>query len=235
MHLTDEYRELLTEYFRRRGCIKPQVDIPEDLLEQVDLVLQDANNLLAFRIFRSMVYSTAEFRVMIEEELLKATKLTEFFDKVYLVIPDTYIEMARSVLSGKVLDEIGIGVVAIDESGNVEELLVPRPAKFVRRRIGEGVEEIIGDLKKKINEIELFYSSLKKEIGVLSERVERIEQSITVLREEISGIRRGLAIRSTTHESTETVSRKEVTPIGELPSFARNNPWLDLLRKRERR
>ncbi|RLE90272.1 MAG: hypothetical protein DRJ49_00415 [Thermoprotei archaeon] len=234
MNSIEDFKEVIIEHFRRRGCTRPQVDISEDVIKQVDLVLQDANNLLAFRIFRGIVYSAAEFRVMIDEEILRATKLTEVFDKVYIVIPDTYTDMARSVISGRILDEVGIGIIAVDEHGNVEELLVPRPTKLTRRELGKGIEEIVGDLRRRIDEIELLYNSLKTEFGVLSEKITKIERTLSMLREEVDVLKGKLSTLPTRHEIIEEIGEKTLAPVEELPSFAKNNPWLEILRKRER-
>jgi len=134
---------------------------------------------------------------------LQASKLLGKADKVYLALPKIY----STILDGKIMQKHGLGLLVYNERKVVEAV----PAKFF--------ESNIPDLKKLIKEIE--------DLKDLRNRVLELEQRVKLLVDEISRLK---TVKTKVTEPKPPPV--EVSAPQELPSFLKDNPWLDILTRR---
>jgi len=217
----------LKEYFVKRGfqiLVREETTIPQDLLEHVDLLFRDANNIIAVKAVTDILEKD-QFLV----SLTKATVLREYVDKVYIATSTKY----KPFINGRLLSSNGVGLLLVDEEGNVQEAIPPRPVvrRILRGIPKEYIEELrslreqIGELRKRysdlVKEIEQF-REIASEVRELHERILRLERRF---REETISLGRIEKIE----ESVEAIS---IPNKEELPSYLRDNPWLQVLSRR---
>ena len=157
--------------------------------------------------------STTFIKIFSKEELsdrnslldatLQTSKLLGKANRVYLALPKIY----STILDARIVQKHGLGLLVCSEKKIVEAI----PAKFF--------ESDIPDLKKLIKEIE--------DLKDLRRRVLELEQSVRLLTDEISRLKSvGIKVRELKPPSIE------VPVPQELPSFFKDNPWLDILTRR---
>ncbi|HID17531.1 TPA: hypothetical protein EYP26_04480 [Candidatus Bathyarchaeota archaeon] len=147
---------------------------------------------------------------------LRAMSKFENSNKVYLALPKVY----ASIINGEIFHFHGIGVLTYDER-EVEEIV---PAKLVRRRFtteqgvqNEGVEKLRDELRK------------------LRENYIALKETVKLLKIEVAKLKESLARIPLKEGSAEVkVSPQKVEISTSLPSFFKDNPWLEVLARRGR-
>jgi len=137
--------------------------------------------------------------------ILRATSFTRTANKVYLALPRTY----APIIDGAIIQEEGLGLIVYDEKA-INEVIAP---KFFEHQASSKSQENL---------------DVSQEIDQLGSRISQLEQTVQTLKSEISQLKsiRPLVEKSKT-EKTESVRDG-------LPSFFRDNAWLDILSKRGR-
>jgi len=217
----------LKEYFIKKGfqiLVKEETTVPQDLLEHVDLLFRDANNIIAVKAVTDIL-EKEQFLA----SLTKATVLREYVDKVYVATNIKY----KPFINGRLLSSNGVGLLLIDDEGNVQEAIPPRPT--ARRTIRGIPREYINELrslKEQIDELRKRYSDLVKEIERFREiasEVRELHDRILRLEQKFKEETVSLGRIEKVEESLETVS---IPNKEELPSYLRDNPWLQVLSRR---
>lgn len=217
----------LKEYFIKRGfqiLVREETTIPQDLLEHVDLLFRDANNVIAVKAVTDIL-EKEQFLA----SLTKATVLREYVDKVYIATSTKY----KPFINGRLLSSNGVGLLLIDEEGNVQEAIPPRPTtRRTLRGIPKEYIDELRSLKEQINELRKGYSDLIKEIERFREiasEVRELHNRILRLEQRLRGETVSLGKIEKVEESLETIS---IPNKEELPSYLRDNPWLQVLSRR---
>lgn len=146
---------------------------------------------------------------------LKAIQKFEYSNKVYLALPKVY----ASIIDSEILQNHGLGLLTYDEK-EVKEVV---PAKFIKKQLI--VKE---NYEKKIEELKIELKKLKENYIILKGAVDALKNEILKLK---AGLIKTPLIKE--EKITEVKPQiKQETSIGELPSFFKNNPWLEVLAKR---
>ncbi|MEM1677035.1 MAG: hypothetical protein QW095_04275 [Nitrososphaerota archaeon] len=163
-------------------------------------------------------------KARIQDALIELMKLVEKFDGVVLAVPRKFVRM----IDENVLAKHGIGLVIYDTMG-AEEIVPPR---FNEKKIkNNNTEEIKVLNPMQINE--LIY--LRSEISKV--RLDRIEQEHRSLITRISKLEE--VLEYVKRENVEIAREQYVKPSTstnapqKLPSFLLDNPWVEILSKRE--
>ncbi len=215
----------LKRYFRERGCIILPIEelkLPEDIIKEVDLAVLDVKNLILVKVIEGILDRNA-----LMNAAMKVAVFREYADKAYLATPVSF----RVIIDGKVLADNGLGLLLVDEQGNVKEVLPPKP-KSVKGvpstyiKALNKLEEQIEILRRRINELD----NVMERVNRLTREIERLRREVEVIERELRGERRELY--------EEVIPKKEIEreeeEKRELPSYLRDNPWLEILsRKRE--
>ncbi|MEM0329484.1 MAG: hypothetical protein QXW02_03795 [Nitrososphaerota archaeon] len=168
----------------------------------------------------------------LQDALLHAEKMKSKFDGVCIAIPRKYAKM----IDENVMMLHGFGLIIYDKMG-AEEIIPPRLA--IRREGSEkqevreqaalaGAQEIV-ELKRQI-------SKLLRVIEELEARLDRLEKDHKEIVEKVSRIERSGLTPPTARkgvESAEARPRVEMKPRGSLPSYLIDNPWVEILSRRE--
>lgn len=183
--------------------------------------IEEGENHLTFKVDNSIlsieILSGKEIldKNAILNSALKAIQKFEYSNKVYLALPKVY----ASIIDSEILQNHGLGLLTYDEK-EVKEVV---PAKFIKKQLI--VKE---DYEKKIEELKIELKKLKENYIILKGVVD-------ALKNEISKLKAGLIKTPLIKEEKITEVKpqiKQETSIGELPSFFKNNPWLEVLAKR---
>ena len=216
-----EIIEIIKSFFlkeKRISSLSLESKIPSEIGNKIDVAFIDGNNLIAISIFNKEILSQVEFRKSFINFVISLSKLFLYINKVYVAIPDFYTIFLRSMLSGSTILNLGVGILEVNiENKKVIELLAPKPHKL---------STISSD--KGLNEVKELYSGLKIELEKLIKRVEELESRINDIERRI---RIPVKARVEQVELHEEVKGAKVIDK-ELPSFARDNPWLFVLSKR---
>jgi hypothetical protein len=197
--------ERVKEYFLAKGLkpVKPEGTAEPD--DELSLAFQGEAEKDYVKVLSKEQLTD---RNIMLDAILKSASYTQTANKVYLVLPKIY----ASLIDGKIFQRYGVGLVTYDEKG-IGEVVPPRffnhepPAQPA---IPKGFAE---------------------EFERLKNRVYALEQTVKSLTVELTQLK---AIKPQAME-VEVKTRKmdEPTPVSEgLPSFLRDNPWLDILSKR---
>ncbi len=211
----------IERYFRDRGCVlisPSELRIPEDIAKEIDLAVLDVKNIVVVKIIRDGLN-----RKLLLSAAMKAAVLREYADKVYLAAPMEY----RLVIDGRVLSENGLGLLLVDESGNVMEVLPAKPKRT--KRIPDVYAKAFSELEKQIEIIRRRFD----ELNAVVERVDRLMQEVEALRKEVEMMERELKEGRTRGGLVTTQVAREIEKEEELPSYLRDNPWLEILARRK--
>ncbi|MCF8884899.1 MAG: hypothetical protein L4877_03785 [Aigarchaeota archaeon] len=172
-------------------------------------------------------------KARIQDALIELMKLVEKFDGVVLAVPRKFVRM----IDENVLAKHGIGLVIYDTMG-AEEIVPPR---FNEKKIkNNNTEEIKVLNPMQINELIYLRSEISKVMKILEEfeaRLDRIEQEHRSLITRISKLEE--VLEYVKRENVEIAREQYVKPSTstnapqKLPSFLLDNPWVEILSKRE--
>lgn len=154
-----------------------------------------------------------EDRNILLQSLLEAASNPKSYNKVYVAMP----KLLASIIDGKILEEIGLGLLIYDER-SVEEAI---PAKTVKPQAVHASSTTVDP------SIARELQFLKAELSELRETVEKLKRELTALREGVKPHREERGRREVKME----VKIPQSQPLG-LPSFFQDNPWLSVLSQR---
>jgi len=132
----------------------------------------------------------------------------------------------------------GIGLLVYDQHG-VEEALHPRSKrgreseKRLERRPDEGMlERLYGEVKALADRLSRLEAELGRlhELDELSERISKLEKAVMNRKEEVASPARVIVERAATTPRKEPV--KIPAELDQMPSFLRDNPWIEVLSQR---
>ncbi len=170
-------------------------------------------------------------RGALQDALLQAEKLKLKFDGVCIAVPRKYVK----VIDESVMAMHGFGLIIYDKLG-AEEIIPPRlrERREATREPNEGIK------KAEVESREII--ELRREIS----RVLRILEEIEARLDRLERDQRGLASRISKLESelpqSKPVSRREEVEVKvqasprssrKLPSYLHDNPWIEILSRRE--
>ena len=170
-------------------------------------------------------------RGALQEALLQAEKLKLKFDGVCIAVPRKYVK----VIDESVMAMHGFGLIIYDRLG-AEEIIPPRlrERREPIREPNEGIKNVEVESREIIE--------LRREIS----RVLRILEEIEARLDRLERDQRGLASRISKLESelprSKPVSRREEVEVKvqasprsnrKLPSYLHDNPWIEILSRRE--
>ena len=144
------------------------------------------------------------------EAVLKATDLTRKANKVYIALPRIY----ASILDCSTLEKQGLGLLTYDER-RVEEALMPKRFELTR------------ETSMTVQVPSQFF----EELDHIKRRFHALEETVEALREEVRMLRSIGVQRPEFRVEPQPV---EVTVPKDLPSFFKDNPWVDVLSRRGR-
>ncbi len=144
-----------------------------------------------------------------------------------------------TIIDGRTFVESGVGLITISNEGKFLEKIPAKPfekyltfsSKEIEKRFLM-LERRVSELATRLEELSTKYEDLLSTVHSMESRFSSIEQEIVSLREEIKSglVQRAISTkRVEVPTATPTVSLKDAE---ELPSFVRDNPWLEVLAKR---
>lgn len=216
-------RSLLREYFLGKECEEyPYLD------KFFDLAFKDGRNLVAIKLIAIYASNPAEITREAENAMLEALRLgSGKVDKIYLAVP-AKTNMA-ALPSPEQFRRSGVGLLVVGK--NVEERVPAKPLRDETLDLKqlENLQTTLNALKARIYTIEERMRGLE----ALRQRLSSLENKVIDLEKTLSRIRReSPGLVSTTQQ---VLSAKEYVigeEAGDLPEFAKNNPWLAVLSKR---
>jgi len=198
----------------------------------IRLVLSDGNRELVVSILDEDAFLT---KGAIQDALLQAEKLKAKFDGVIIAVPRKY----QRAVDEDVMALHGFGLVIYDKLG-AEEILPPRireekseltgfTGKLEQERRIDNQELVklrmeISKLIRSLEEMEARLDRLEKEQNKIIARISRLESRIS----QFEGVK---PIRA--EERKEVKAAKEASAGKALPSYLRDNPWVEILSRRE--
>ncbi|MBS7657954.1 MAG: hypothetical protein QW476_00810 [Candidatus Bathyarchaeia archaeon] len=196
-------REKIKNFFKEYSCVEE---------EENHLIFKFGDSILSIEILSGKEILD---RNAVLNSALKALAKFEYSNKVYLALPKVY----ASIIDGEILQNHGLGLLTYDEK-EVKEVI---PAKFIKKHLTsiENYEEKIEELKIELKKIKENYMLLKNTVDTLKSEVEKLKVNLIkapLVKEE--------KIIEVKHKP-----KLEVTTSG-LPSFFKDNPWLEVLAKR---
>ncbi|MEM2882145.1 MAG: hypothetical protein QXL35_02695 [Candidatus Bathyarchaeia archaeon] len=160
-------------------------------------------------------------RTLILSAAMSAMELKRSAHMVYLALPKLY----ASMIDGEIFEERGLGLITFDERRLDEAIPAkeaePESAKASSARPGAEGEELRG-LRAKVLELEALVKSLDRELRALREMPM------------ISQPAQDLALEEPLPSRPASSAPPSPLQSGELPSYFKDNPWLEILAKRGR-
>ncbi|RLE84097.1 MAG: hypothetical protein DRJ39_03715 [Thermoprotei archaeon] len=227
----------LKEYFLERGFefLLPEELKAEKLIAEFDLFFRDGNNVIAVKAYTPRDFLASQIRKELELIAVDILKCREYFDKVYVAVPES---LGLIRIPREVFESAGIGIIKVGEE-RVEEKL-PARALGIRKALAyeEYAQKInlirseLSNLAEKMGENVL---ELKNEVKFLRQELEQLRKSLKILENEIrilkrkqtDDIKKPLQIA----EKAEEIS---IEKMEGYPDFISDNPWVSLLAKRGR-
>ncbi len=168
-------------------------------------------------------------RSIIHETLIETLKLRSRYDSVILAVPRKYLK----IVDQDVLAKYGVGLIIYDVMG-AEEVLPPRLSNNRKEKI-QNIQDNLRDVH--INEITLLQSEISRITKILEEieaRLDRLEREQRILTDRISELERRKSPTIGAERLAQPISSKveERENKDSLPSYLRDNPWIDILSKR---
>ena len=123
----------------------------------------------------------------------------------------------------------GIGLLVIDEDGNVEEKipstlydLLPGHNKQISSK------DEINNLEKKVSDIYIMIKDLERNVNIINDELNKVKIKLREMEEKL--------IKKPKRTETNIIISEEKETLQEdlegFPEFIRNNPWINVLRKR---
>ncbi len=167
----------------------------------------------------------------LQDALLKAEKLKGKFDGVIIAVPRKY----QRAVDEDVMSLHGFGFVIYDKLG-AEEILPPRLRETSRKTETEPSKNTSGE---EIVSLRMELSKILRALEELEARLDRLEREQNKLSSRLSGIERQFyklekPMPPRIEEKAEKIeSTGEKARGRKLPSYLLDNPWVDILSKRE--
>lgn len=189
------------------------------------IILSDGKLQIAVNILSE---DSCNSKSIIHETLIETQKLQNKYDGVILAVPRRY----SRIIDESLLIKYGIGLIIYDMMG-AEEIVPPRINVNRRERI-ENTQ--YNSEKSSVTEIALLRSEIAKIMRILEEmeaRLDRLEKEQRLLAGMINELGKTNSSISTQRELAEaTVSKLQSNSNDNLPSYLKDNPWLEILSKR---
>lgn len=191
------------------------------------LVLSDGRIELAINILDE---DSCSSKAALHDALLEAERLTDRFSGVALAVPRRF----QKAVDEGVLARHGIGLVVYDMMG-AEEVV---PPKLKPREEEEAQKEVVVERVVGGEELASLRSEISRVLRVLEEfeaRLDRLEREQRALAARLSRLEGEVRARRGGEKPrlVESVAQAPQTRSEKLPSFLRDNPWVDILSKRE--
>ncbi len=219
--------EIISQYYESEGFY--EVEWREEALFPGlgTLILSDGKHEIAVNILGE---EDVRSRGELQEALIESEKLLEEYEGVVLAIPRKF----SSAVDETVLVKYGLGLIVYDNMGAME-LISPRIKERKQRVLktrGEGVRDVkdeelvrlrseLSRVLKILEEMEARMDRLEREQRALLQRIRELEARRP--KTEVSGLEEAPRI----HESSASSSQ--------LPSYLRDNPWVEILSQRDKR
>lgn len=190
------------------------------------IILSDGRTEIAVNILSE---DSCSSRSIIHETLIETLKLRSRYDSVILAVPRKYLK----IVDQDVLAKYGVGLIIYDVMG-AEEVLPPRLSNNRKEKI-QNIQDNLRDVH--INEITLLQSEISRITKILEEleaRLDRLEREQRILTDRISELERRKSPTIGAERLAQPISSKveERENKDSLPSYLRDNPWVDILSKR---
>jgi len=229
---------IVKDFFAKKGLrplLVEELVIPKDLKPLIDAAFQDGKNIIVIHVIADFFYSYVEARNTLEKTLMKIAPITAFVEKVYIAVPELY--ASESILNARILRESGIGVLKVYEEGGVEEL-IPAVSKGGFQPLNmQAINEFLERIKSEIGKLYSQQTSILENINNLTAKIKDLERRIVLLEEKVASLSRTTVqpiLKETPPQSIDLESSRDLLEDASLPSFMRNNPWINELRKRGR-
>jgi hypothetical protein len=190
------------------------------------LILSDGKVEIAVNILSE---DSCNSRSMVHEMLIETLKLQSKYDGVILAVPRRY----SKIIDESVLIKYGVGLIIYDMMG-ADEIIPPR--------LNNNRKEKAEDIRKNnqnlpINEIALIRSEISRITRILEEmeaRLDRLEREQRILASRISELEKAKPSIIREERISQQIKSKSPDHNNEeaLPSYLRDNPWIDILSKR---
>jgi len=190
------------------------------------LILSDGKVDIAVNILSE---DSCNSRSIIHETLIETLRLQSKYDGVILAVPRRY----SKIIDESVLVKYGVGLIIYDMMG-AEEIIPPRLNNNRKEKV-EGIRKNTQNVP--INEITLLRSEISRITRILEEmeaRLDRIEREQRILASRISELEKTKTSIIGEERISQQIKSKPPNYSNEeaLPSYLRDNPWIDILSKR---
>ena len=222
--------DVISAIYEEEGFYEVERGSDPESLYTNRLILSDGKREIVINILSEDSFAN---KGALQDVLLHAEKLKSKFDGVCIAVPRKYMR----ALDEDVMSLHGFGLIIYDNLG-AEEVIPPRirekrkPVEKARdeaKIVIQDNQEIvrlrseISRLLRILEEVEARLDRLENEQRSLARKLSRIEATISR-----SGVKEELT-ESREVEAVRTVEAKK----GNLPSYLRDNPWVEILSRRE--
>jgi len=227
--LEELLKRKLTEDWGYRILLPEEVGLKEELGED-DIVLKDADNLILVSLIQIDLSGSLspKVRKRVRGEIGRLARLSAYFNKAYIALPEEVLKLHKNkIIDVELLREAGIGLLSINLlKGEVRQLLPPKPRSSSRAERVD-VTPLLKEMEGKIRKLELLYDRLENELNEIKKEIDNLKVRIEITNTSRS---KEEEIPKAEEESGREVKIEDL----ELPSFMRDNPWLEVLRRRGR-
>ncbi|OYT61675.1 MAG: hypothetical protein B6U69_03170 [Thermofilum sp. ex4484_15] len=227
--LEELLKRKLTEDWGYRILLPEEVGLKEELGED-DIVLKDADNLILVSLIQIDLSGSLspKVRKRVRGEIGRLARLSAYFNKAYIALPEEVLKLHKNkIIDVELLREAGIGLLSINLlKGEVRQLLPPKPRSSSRAERVD-VTPLLKEMESKIRKLELLYDRLENELNEIKKEIDNLKVRIEITNTSRS---KEEEIPKAEEESGREVKIEDL----ELPSFMRDNPWLEVLRRRGR-
>ncbi len=190
------------------------------------IVLSDGRRELAVNILDE---DTLMVHGAIHDALLQAEKLRERYSGVAIAIPRRF----RRAVDDGVLSMHGLGLIVYDMMG-AEEVVPPRFSERVE--VVKSSNTAIEEKAVSIEEIVRIRSDIGRILRMLEEleaRLDRLERAQRSLEIRVNRIEQRSSRVEVRARETPRIEERVKPSSKKLPSYLINNPWIDILSRRE--
>lgn len=221
-------KSTLRKYFIERGC---EEVIPPDGIDDVEslLLFRDANNMIAVKVVDVSGMPTSRVKDTIMRAVISMRNLAENYEldinKLYVATnaPKIGVLPKFSWIKG-----LGVGILLVDKSNM--KVLEKLPATPRRSQYGKYHAKNLSNLVKS-------HEIIIKRLEVVEHKTEQLEKTITSIKQELELLRKTISnlkkqlksptkIATVRPEEISKASSSDIIDDKDLPSYARNNPWL---------
>ncbi|MEM2897304.1 MAG: hypothetical protein QXG01_07040 [Candidatus Bathyarchaeia archaeon] len=207
--MNDHLKERIKSYMKSRG-MEALENFSSGFDEKSDMTFNDGMNLIFMKVFHASAFQN---RNAFLDSILRSLSFTKKANKVYIAIPKVY----ASIIDGKIFQEYGLGLMLYDER-TIEEVFQPKVFEIQKPEASNPI------VPKE------FFEELER----LKDRVSSLEQSVYSLKEELSRIKLDNKLKEVIPNTKPCKVEERIQVDEDLPSFLKDNPWLEILSKRGR-